>query len=142
MANLTPAALEIGQEIHGRPYTLTLERLLAFSGGPLSASDWPARNLHTDGEMAAEAGFDAPIASGIQYEGHALRLLLEVFGEAWSRHGTLRTKYVRPVPVGDTVRTWLTVAGIADGLCTMDVRCVKADGEPALVGTATCPTTS
>ena len=139
MAHLTPAALEIGQEIHGRPYTLTLERLLAFSGGPLSASGWPARNLHTDEEKAAEAGFDAPIASGIQYEGHALRLLREVFGEAWSRHGILRARYVRPVPAGDTVRTWLTVAGIADGRCTMDVRCVNADGEPALVGTATCP---
>lgn len=142
MSDLIRASLEIGQEIHGRPYTLSLERLLAFSGGPLSASDWPARNLHTDREKAAEAGFDAPIASGIQYEGHALRLLLEVFGEAWSRYGILTARYVRPVPVGDTVRTRLTVAKIADGRCTMDVRCVKADGEPALIGTATCPIAS
>ena len=139
MAKPTPATLEVGRQIHGRPYALTRERLLAFSGGPLSASDWPARNLHTDLEKAAEAGFDAPIASGIQYEGHAIRLLLGVFGDTWSRHGTLTIKYVRPVPVGDTVRTWLTVAGIEDGLCTMEVRCEKADGEPALVGTATCP---
>ena len=139
MADPTLATLEVGQEIRGRPYTLTRERVLAFSGGPLSASDWPARNLHTDGEKAAEAGFDAPIASGIQYEGHAIKLLLGVFGDAWSHHGTLRIKYVRPVPVDATVRTRLAVAGIDDGLCTMEVRCEKADGEPALVGTATCP---
>lgn len=139
MGVLTPATLEVDQEIHGRPYALTRERLLAFSGGPLSAADWPARNLHTDGEKAAEAGFDAPIASGIQYEGHAIKLLLEVFGDAWSRHGTLRTKYVRPVPVGDTVRTLLTVTAIEDGICTMRVLCEKANGDPALVGIATCP---
>ena len=139
MTDRTPATLEVGQEIHGRPYALTLERLLAFSGGPLSASGWPARNLHTDNDKAAEAGLDAPIASGIQYEGHSIKLLLGIFGDAWARHGTLKIKYVRPVPVGDTLRTSLKVAEIADGLCTMEVRCEKADGEPALVGTATCP---
>ena len=62
-----------------------------------------------------------------------------LFADTWSRYGTLRIKYVQPVPVGDTVRTRLTVAAIEDGLCTMEVHREKADGEPALIGTATCP---
>ena len=142
MANTQLMSLQVGQEISDRPYVISLERMLAFSGGPLATPGWPARNLHTDADKAAEAGLDAPIASGIQYEGHLIKLLLGIFGDAWFREGTLTVKYVRPVRAGDTVRSRVKVTALEGGVCTMEIHCEKADGEPALVGTATCPVRS
>ena len=55
--------MEEGQEFEGPLQTLTLERMLAFSGGPITTPDWPAKNLHTNFEKAKEAGLSAPIAS-------------------------------------------------------------------------------
>lgn len=134
--------MDVGEEITGRPYTLTTERMLAFSGGPLSALNWPARNLHTDAERAKEAGLEAPIASGIQYEGYLIKLLLELFGDDWTHRGTLRVKYTRPVFAGDTLQAKVRVReveqsseGIAYGL---DVSCEKQGGDTVLVGTADC----
>jgi hypothetical protein len=134
-----PINLEIGSEVHGRPYTFLLERMLAFSGGPFSLSNWPLRNLHTDPAKAAEAGLDAPIASGLQYEAHVIKLLRDTFGEIWSRSGVLTVKYVHPVRAGDVVRTRIKVVAVEADLCQMEVRCEKADGALALIGEATCP---
>ena len=82
-----------GETFSSPAYTLSIERLLAFSGGPIGAPDWPAKNLHTDMAKAKDAGLSAPIASGVQYEGYLIRLLTDAFGEAWFTGGSLNVKY-------------------------------------------------
>src|ERR1043166_2356877 len=98
-------ALTEGQEFNGALRELSTGRILAFSGGPFATPGWPAKNLHTDRAKAAEAKLDAPIASGIQCEGDIVRLLIELFGEAWFRHGKLHVKYPRPVFAGASVQS-------------------------------------
>jgi acyl dehydratase len=119
-----------------------MERMLAFSGGPLATPDWPAKNLHTDFGKAKDAGLSAPIASGLQYEGHLLRLLQDLFGNAWLRGGKMRIKYPRPVMAGDVVQAKVRVKSkvLFDAVVTyeLDVWCEKQDKEKVLVGTASC----
>ena len=116
--------------------------MLAFSGGPIDTPEWPAKNLHTDLEKAAEAGLSAPIASGIQYEGHLVELLLRLFGDAWLREGVLQVKYPRTVAAGDAVQPMARVtARSAEGDkvgVELEVWCQRTNEEKVLVGTALC----
>ena len=134
--------MDEGQEFEGPLQTLSLERMLAFSGGPIATPDWPAKNLHTNFEKAKDAGLSAPIASGLQYEGHLLRLLLDLFGNAWLQGGEIRIKYPRPVMAGDVVQSKVRVKSKVqcDAVFTfeLDVWCEKQDKEKVLVGTASC----
>ena len=136
------AELKEGETFSSPPYTLSIERLLAFSGGPIGDPDWPAKNLHTDMAKAKHAGLSAPIASGIQYEGYLIRLLTDAFGEAWFTGGSLQVKYPKPVLADETVRAWFRVAAKEPAkravLFKLDVWCENQRGEKVLVGTATC----
>jgi acyl dehydratase len=141
MENIRPN-MDEGQEFEGPLQRLSLERMLAFSGGPIATPDWPAKNLHTDFEKAKDAGLSAPIASGLQYEGHLLRLLLNLFGDAWPQRGKMRIKYPRPVMAGDVVQAKVRVKSKVEcnAVVTfeLDVWCEKQDKEKVLVGTASC----
>lgn len=136
------ANLVEGQEFSGRMRELSMTRLLGFSGGPLGAPGWPAKNLHTDTAKAAEAGLPAPIASGIQCEGDIIRLLTGLFGEAWFRHGKLHVKYPRPVFAGMSVQARARVRARRPGddgtLVELDVWCETLEKVTAVVGTASC----
>ena len=68
--------LEVGEVRSGRPLTLSLARVLSFSGGPIDAPNWPERNLHTDPAKAREAGLAHLIASGTQSEGMLIGFLI------------------------------------------------------------------
>jgi len=81
------AETEVGAEFAGPQHTFEPVRMLTFSGGPIDAPGWPAKNLHTDVEKATEAGLPAPIASGIQYEGHLVELLVQLFGQVSPNRG-------------------------------------------------------
>lgn len=126
----------------GRVRHMSIERLLAFSGGPFSLNDWPARNLHVDPEKAAEAGLPAPIASGLQLQGHIIRLLIDLLGDAWSRTGTLHSCFRRLVFAGDRVQAKARLAArrteAGATRYTFDVWCERHDGEIAVVGIAAC----
>ena len=142
MTESITAKTEVGTEFVGPAYEFALVRMLAFSGGPIDTPGWPAKNLHTDVEKAAEAGLPAPIASGIQYEGHLVELLVKLFGDAWFREGVLQTKYPRTVAAGDRVQPMVHVTGRAAqaGRVTFDLEvwCQRAGDEKVLVGTARC----
>ena len=60
------ATIEIGATVCGRALTLSLARVLAFSGGPLDEPGWPQRSLHTDLELARAAGLDHLIQNNLQ----------------------------------------------------------------------------
>ena len=126
----------------GQARELSVTRLLAFSGGPLSSPGWPARNLHTDTAKAAEGGLPAPIASGVQCESDLIRLLIELFGDAWFAHGRMHVKYPRPVFAGAVVQACARVrarTSEAQGSrIELDVWCETADKTVVITGTASC----
>ena len=130
------------QEFNGCMRELSTGRILAFSGGPLASAGWPAKNLHTDVAKAAEAGLEAPIASGIQFEGDVIRLLIELFGDAWFTSGKLHVKYPRPVDAGMSLRPSARVKSKrstdAGTLIELEVWCQTSEKEVVLVGTASC----
>jgi len=92
-----------GGVVAGRPFEMSLARVLAFSGGAFDEPGWPHRNLHTDITQAREAGLESIIASGTQSEGLLLGLMVSVFGAAWHHSGQLELRFLKPVRVGDTV---------------------------------------
>ena len=94
--------MHVGQEYRSDAIEVTFARMLAFSGRDFDTPGWPAKNLHTDQQKAEEAGFPGPIASAIQAEAHAIRLLESVVGDAWFTSGVLNLKIVKPLFAGDT----------------------------------------
>lgn len=134
--------LSEGQEFSGVARELSMTRMLAFSGGPLGAAGWPAKNLHTDPAKAKEAGLTAPIASGIQCEGDIIRLLAGLLGDAWYRSGRLHVKYPRPVFAGTSLLARARVrsrqASGAGTLVELEVWCETPEKEIVVVGTASC----
>jgi acyl dehydratase len=134
------AACPVGEVRRGRGVTLSLGRILAFSGGPLDQPGWPARNLHTDRDKAREAGLEDIIASGTQFEGVLLTHLVSLFGPAWHRSGEIEARFIRSARVGDTVTPVAVVRErMAEGGSVrlgLDVWCERQDGEKLLVGRA------
>lgn len=132
----------VGTEFAGPVRRLTLERVLAFSGGPFSQPQWPDCNLHTNLDKARAAGLPGIIVSGTQFEGHLVDLLIELFGEAWFAAGTVETKIPRSLMLGDTVLPKAVLRDIRDEggsrIFLLDVSCENQRGEPVLVGTASC----
>ena len=137
-------SVEIGTSFEGRPCEFTLARVLAFSAGFISEPDWPHKNLHTDLDMAQEAGLDAIIASGTQSEGLLVSLLIDLFGTPWLEHGVMDLKVINSVHVDDVVQAKAILkerTGTGEGTTALlDVWCEKQDGTKVLVGSATCPT--
>ena len=135
-----------GQEFSGAARELSTARILAFSGGAFGAPGWPAKNLHTDPAKAKEAGLAAPIASGIQFEADIIRLLIDLFGDAWFASGKLHVKYPRPVfagtPVVARARVRTTQASGAGTLVELEVWCETQEKEIVVVGTASCLSTN
>lgn len=136
------ATVELGHIIRGAPRQLTLARTLAFSGGPLDASDWPARNLHTNLEVANETGLAKVVASGTQFEGYLATHLVRIFGKHWYSAGAWDVKIVRSVQVGDTVTPVAKLLSRdlqAEGVSVeVEVWCENQDAQNVLTGTATC----
>ena len=130
----------VGDLFEGRPRTLSLARMLAFSGGLLDAPGWPAANLHTDAAKAQEAGLDSIIASGTQSEGILLGLLVSIFGPNWHRNGALDAKLTGSVVVGDKIQAKAhlisrTSTDLGEQF-VLDVWCENGVGEKIIVGQA------
>ena len=81
---------EIGLVLVGRPKRVTLQHMRLFSG-------WPNKNIHTDEEVARNAGLVAPIASATQNMGHICEFMIDYFGVGWLSNGYLQLAFVRPI---------------------------------------------
>jgi acyl dehydratase len=140
--SLSVWSAEIGTTFEGRPRNLSLDRILAFSGGLLSEPNWPHKNLHTDVDKAREAGLLDIIASGNQSVGILVALLMRLFGSAWLHNGVLDMKIVKSVYAGDTVQAKATlterrdVAGAVEFV--LDAWCDNQHGATVVAGTALC----
>lgn len=131
----------VGASFAAKPRLISMERLWAFSGGPFALEGWPRKNLHTDPATAAAVGLPSVGASGTQYQGYIVQLLLDLFGEAWLSHGTITCKFIALVNAGETVQAHAKVIEKeAEGdrtRFTLDVWCENGPGEQVLVGRAT-----
>jgi hypothetical protein len=131
----------VGASFAGKPRLISMERLWAFSGGPFALEGWPRKNLHTDPATAASVGLPSVGASGTQYQGYIVQLLIDLFGEAWLSHGSMTGKFIALVNAGETVQAHAKVierevAGERVRF-TLDVWCDNVRGEQVLVGRAT-----
>ena len=137
------ATADIGTAFEGRVRELTLDRILAFSGGFLSEPNWPHKNLHTDLAKAQEAGLPDLIASGNHSVGILVEFLIQLFGITWLSQGVLDMKIVNSAYAGDTIqaRATLTKRLEVDGRLdiTLDMQCLDQNGTTIIAGTATCP---
>ena len=134
---------DLGTTFEGRVRDMSLDRILAFSGGFLSEPNWPHKNLHTDLAKAKEAGLPDLIASGNHAIGILVELLIQLFGLTWLQHGILDIKIVNSIYAGETVqaKAVLKERREADGklAITLELQCINQDGTTVIAGTATCP---
>jgi len=141
---MSPALADasIGWVHEGRPRHLTLARGLALSGGPFDAPGWPDRNLHTDIDAANDAGLSAVVASGTQWGGYVVGMLVDLFGTHWFGSGELDVKITRSVQVGETLvpRAKLEARESVDGgtRYELEVQCLNEAGQHVLTGRAWC----
>jgi acyl dehydratase len=136
------ATAEVGTTFTGQACDLSLDRILAFSGGFLSEPHWPHKNLHTDLDKAREAGLPDLIASGNQSIGILTSLLIEIFGMPWFSHGTLDLTVVKSVYANETVQAKAVVKERQTNdnatRVTLDAWCENQHGDTVVAGTATC----
>lgn len=135
-------AMDVGSTFEGRVREISLDRILAFSGGFLSDPDWPHKNLHTDLAKAQDAGLPDLIASGNQSVGILVELLIEIFGSAWFTEGVLDLKIVNSVYSGDTVQAKAVVKERCEQGSAVDVVldawCENQNGVKVITGDAVC----
>lgn len=135
-------SVDIGANFEGRVRDLSLDRILALSGGLFSEPGWPHENLHTDIDKAHEAGLPDLIASGNQSVGILVTLLMRLFGPAWLSNGKLDVKITNSVYVGDTVQAKATLKGRGqkDNVVefVLDAWCENQHGAAVVAGTAIC----
>lgn len=125
-----------GDAFSGAPKRMSLPRLLMFSGGPIGDPDFPKPNIHTDDATAKEAGLPGVCASGTQYQGALVELMIDLFGEGWLAGGRLAVKLVDLVLVDQTVHAKAVVRETEGSTVHLDVWCARDDGGKVLVGTA------
>ena len=130
-----------GQQFSGRPRRLSWERIWTFSGGPFSKAGWPKSNVHTDLEFAKESGLPSVAASGTQYQGYVVQLMIDLFGVEWLSHGTMDVKFIGIVDAGDILVSKAVVKSKegedSAAKFTMEVWVENQRGEKVLVGSAT-----
>lgn len=140
--NTPIATAEVGTTFTGLACDLSLDRILAFSGGFLSEPNWPHKNLHTDLDKAREAGLPDLIASGNQSIGVLTSLMIEIFGTPWFSRGALDLKVVKSVYTNETVQAKAVVKDrqTIDNavVVTLDAWCENQHGDTIVVGTTTC----
>lgn len=99
--------LVVGTEITGPVRLMTPERIEWYDSAMLSAAKGSlaqvGSNIHTDEAYARSQGLPAIIADGMIMANWVSSMLIEHFGLAYVERGELRTKFIKPVPLGMTV---------------------------------------
>ncbi|MBW2147540.1 MAG: MaoC family dehydratase [Deltaproteobacteria bacterium] len=129
-----------GQEFAGKIRTVTLERINFFSGGFPRGPNWPAKNIHTDLEVAQKCGLQTRAASGAMFEGYLTDLMIDIFGEDWLNYGTMSLTFIGIVDKDDTLIPKAVVKSrklqSSEVEFTLDVWCENQNGNKVVVGTA------
>jgi|SRR5579863_9072743 acyl dehydratase len=101
------------------------------------------RNLiHYDQAAAEQAGFARPLVHGALVAALLSEACRDYFGRPWLDSGRLKVSFIKPLLVGQAVRTGATVAvrrpeGAGEHV-ELDVWCRNEADEQVLVGQASC----
>ena len=136
-----------GQEVHRMQRTMTAERMRWYANAIETSlagySVTAAPNIHTDDLIARANGLPGRVADGMVTTNWLSSILVETFGDAYLRGGSLRTRYRRPITEDAAVDTVVRVRGVEeqpDGRELMlDVWCETSDGGHCTVGEASVP---
>lgn len=98
----------VGDELEGPVRTITPERIEWYDSAMLSAATNELRqvgsNIHTDEAFARSEGFTTVNADGMISTNWCSQMLLQTFGMDYLERGELRTKFIKPVILGVTLR--------------------------------------
>jgi 3-hydroxybutyryl-CoA dehydratase len=115
---------------------------LSWTGAPPESLILAGPNIHTDDHLARDNGLRGRVADGMVSTNWISTVLTDTFGELYLEGGSLQTRYIRPIFEDDNIEVVVRVtgrnpdSGFGERL-TLDVSCVKDDGEVATAGTAT-----
>ena len=128
----TTEELVIGQEIEPIVKHMTIERM----SRPLMAGGNP---IHHDPAFAENAGFQAPIATGVMSSAFLSEMLTKAFGIDWIRSDSIDVKFIRPIYAGDTLTMRGRITGKSETSTgvriALDIWCETQLGKPVTVGT-------
>ncbi len=123
-----------GHEAAGPSKYVTSYRTWLFSGGWPRFEGWPARNVHTDLEVARACALPARGASGAMLIGYLAEMMVDLFGEEWLAAGRLDLKFLRLVEVDDRVAARGVVAS-THAAAEVNLWCENQRGEQVCTGT-------
>ena len=99
--------LAAGSEIEAPVRVMTAERVEWYGSAMLSAAAGEpikvGSNIHTDEQYARAEGLPGLIADGMITTNWLSGMLVQHFGMGYVAGGELRTKFIKPVPVGMVV---------------------------------------
>ncbi len=126
----------IGEELAAMPYLLDEAAAEAYQRGIKEPRRLWRKNIHSDRDAAAKAGFSAPIAAGEHTIAVAMQLIVDRFGERFLRGGSFEVALIKPVFFGDTITAHARAARAANGHLELDLWVDNQDGARVLAGTA------
>ena len=141
----TAGGLTVGSEITGPTRVMTAERVEWYGSAMLSAAAGDAikvgSNIHTDAAYAKSEGLPAIIADGMISTNWLSSMLVAHFGLGYIERGELRTKFIKPIFLGQTISTRGRVkavepAGTGATRLTLDVWCEDENGVKVTDGDA------
>src|SRR5262249_20054142 len=124
----------VGAVVMGGERTVEMETSALFSR--VKDTDLPRRpNIHTSQEIASARGFASPIIKGLLTTVSEAQRYRETFGADGYTRGQLSTKYVRPCPVGASLKAVGVVVESDDTQIRLK-SAVSADGVIVSIGEA------
>jgi 3-hydroxybutyryl-CoA dehydratase len=133
----TTPPYETGQSLTGPIKPVTPERIEWYDSGMLSAAKGElaqvGSNIHTDDAYAKEQGLPGVIADGMMMTNWCQTMMLDHFGYDYVARGELRTKFIKPVYLGETVFVKGRIRSVekqanGDLVYELDVWCDNQDG--------------
>lgn len=110
--------LKEGDTLRGTTRTLTPIRTDWYAVGIWTASTDQRQgvkaNIHTDADYARTQGLPTAIGDGMTATNWVSEMLLDYFGEHYVMAHSLRTKFIKPTPVGTVVSVAGRVTGITE----------------------------
>jgi acyl dehydratase len=130
--------LEIGYEIEPVSYEITQEKINSYSRYVFYGKD--TQNIHTDDEVARQAGLPRALAQGRYPIGYISERMRDFFGTGWIQGGKLEVSLVKGIYPGDTITVKGTITDkVREGdamRLVLDVWLENQNGEWATIGTA------
>jgi acyl dehydratase len=110
------ASYQVGDLIKGPARYVTAERIEWYDSGMLSAAKGElaqvGANIHTDDEFARQQGLPAVIADGMIMTNWCSEMMVARFGMDYLSRGELRTKFIKPVFLNETVSVFARVTSV------------------------------